>query len=246
MLFSKKNWKNLNMYKVLDTVNLEKAEIDFEKALKNRHIIHCAQTNMSTTCAVLYEDAEKTYYHYHAQYAYRLFCVYKAQKKKAVFLGYAGAFACYFHDKIFTISDDELLIGKHYMMMIDPKTGQRQGFDFLGKGVVSVSAIGMTSRYCQDWIIDMKGGSDAITLKIRRRKAELPAGVTDPYNMDMDYLLQIQYQNGQFAATRITPEAIIRKGPWSKSERSPYGLDQTKPYMGELTEADKELMGLNK
>ena len=231
MLFGKKNWKNLNAYKVLDTVNLEKAEIDFDEALKSKHILHCEHTNMSTTCAVLYEDAENIYYHYHAQYAYRLFCVHKAQKKKAVYLGNAGAFACYFHDKIFTIDDGELLIGKHYLLMIDPKTGERQGFDFLGKGVVTVSALGMmTSKYCQDWIMDMKGGSDAITLKIRRRKAELPAGATDPFNMDMDYLLQIQYQNGQFAATRISPEVIIRKGPWTDSERLPWGMYKTEPY----------------
>lgn len=244
MLFGKKNWKNLDAYKILDTVNLEKAEIDFEKALKSNHILHCSYTNMSTTCAVLYEDTEKIYYHYHAQYAYRLFCVYKAQKKKAVYLGYAGAFACYFHDKIFTIGDGELSIGNHYMLMIDPKTGKRQGFDFLGKGVITVSGLGMTSKYCQDWIVDMKGGSDAITLKIRRRKADLPAGVADSFNMDMDYLLQIQYQNGQFAATRVSPETIIRKGPWSDSERSPWGMDNTKPSMGELTEADKALMGI--
>ncbi len=130
------------------------------------------------------------------------------------------------------------------MLMIDPKTGKRQGFDFLGKGVITVSGLGMTSKYCQDWIVDMKGGSDAITLKIRRRKADLPAGVTDPFNMDMDYLLQIQYQNGQFAATRVSPETIIRKGPWSDSERSPWGMDNMKPSMGELTEADKALMGI--
>lgn len=243
MLFSRKNWKDLRVYKVLDTVNLEKAEIDFDKALKNKHIIHCAQTNMSTTCAVLYEDADKIIYHYHAQYAYRLFCVYKAQKNKAVFLGYAGAFACYFHDKIFTIDDGTLSIGNHYMLMIDPKTGEKQGFDFLGKGVV-VGGLGIVSKYCQDWIMDMKGGPNAITLKIRRRKAELPAGVTDPYNIDMDYLLQIQYQNGQFAATRVSPETIIKKGPWTDEEKSPYTKNTPSPYMGELTEADKELMGL--
>ena len=225
MLFRYK--KNLNVYKVLEKVNVDKAELDFGKALKNKHILNAPYTVMGESCTVLYDDSEKVIYHYYGQYAYRLFCVYKKQLKKAIFLGYAGAYACYFHDKIFTIGDGELLIGKHYMTMIDPKTGERQHFEFLGKGVKQVGALGMVSSYCQDFILDMKVSANAITLKIRRRKAELPAGTSDPYNEDLDYLLQIQYQNGQFAATRISPEAIVRRGPWNDSEKNPWSNAQT-------------------
>lgn len=203
--------KNLEDYKILDIVNPNRTEINIDEALRTKE--KCGARKEYDKCKFVFEDMDYQYYLYYASIRYHLL---KRQKKKnrIVYLGKAEDLACYFHEKIFTISSFSMFSYDRNMKIIDCKTGERKQADFLGKGDVFAGG----SAFCQDRVLKMGISIDrqAIELIIRREKAEFPKDLQDPFNDDLVYKMKIVFENGKFAATPITSDAIIKRGPWPK------------------------------
>lgn len=130
----------------------------------------------------------------------------KKKTRKVFFFGESLRFKCVFKDYLFQVDSRGCIGGEYYVYFTHIDTGEIKEFSWFGKGCFWCHHV-----YCQDEVTEMITEDDKITLMVHRTKDNTPAcaekGIPDddPYDVDMDYKLVIEYQDGEFIPTAVYP-----------------------------------------
>lgn len=157
------------------------------------------------------ESHDYLFYSYHSDenkaWGTYLVRVTKRNPTEMVFFGEQEDWNCIFHEYLFSIDKRSGFFSDLSLRQVDVDSGEESALDLFGKGRV-FEAFGRDSVHeiCQDKIQNMYVKDDVLVLEVSRKEGSVRPGVIEKYNKDLEYRIEISFDNTELKVDKIFPE----------------------------------------